>query len=181
MGIPLYPKIVAPWGVKHSQMVWSGDKSQTSLLLMVVFDHQRLRPEWAEGEVLGTVYGLSKSWWIDAELFELWFSKHCLCTTNSPLLLLLDGHSSHYQSVCIDAAAFNWKYIPFCHKTLLVWSTVQSTYMDNMPCPSFSTWPGIYLGPMQLCQLCNTPQISPVFEWGWRSIEGGICFKQYGT
>lgn len=86
-GIPLDPpslKIVAPWGVKHSQMVSSGDKSQitvvgccsaagTSLPLMVVFDRQRLKPEWTEGEVPGTVYGLSKSGWIDGELLSCGF------------------------------------------------------------------------------------------------------------
>ena len=128
-GIPLDPpslKIVAPQGVKHSQMVSSGDKSQitvvgccsaagTSLPPMVVFDRQRLRPEWTEGEVPGTVYGLSKSGWIDAELFELWFSKHFLAFAppTRPLLLLLDGHSSHYNPAFIRSAAEE-KVIVFC-------------------------------------------------------------------
>ena len=46
-------------------MVSSGDRNQIfvvgccgaagiSLPLMVAFDHQRLRPEWAKGEVAGT-------------------------------------------------------------------------------------------------------------------------------
>lgn len=119
-GIPLDPpslKIVAP-RCRHSQLVSSGDKGQItvvgccsaagfSLPPMVVFDRKRLKPEWTVGEVPETVYGLSKSGWIDSELFELWFLKHFLAYAPStrPLLLLLDGHSSHYQPAFIRAAA----------------------------------------------------------------------------
>ena len=128
-GMPLDPpslKIVAPRGIKHSQMASSGDKSQITVVgccsaagiaipPMVVFDRKRLRPEYTEGEVPGTVYGLSKSGWIDSELFELWFRNHFLAHTppTRPLLLLLDGHSSHYQPGFVRAAAKE-KIIVFC-------------------------------------------------------------------
>ena len=128
-GMPLDPpslKIVAPRGVKHSQMVSSGDKSQITVVgccsaagvvlpPMIIFDHKNLRPEYTEGEVPGTVYGLSKSGWIDSELFELWFKNHFLAHAPPfrPLLLLLDGHSSHYQPNFIRAAAEE-KIIVFC-------------------------------------------------------------------
>jgi hypothetical protein len=128
-GMPLDPpslKIVAPRGVKHSQMVSSGDKSQITVVgccsaagvvlpPMIIFDRKNLRPEYTEGEVPGTVYGLSKSGWIDSELFELWFKNHFLAHAPPfrPLLLLLDGHSSHYQPNFIRAAAEE-KIIVFC-------------------------------------------------------------------
>ena len=59
---------------------------------MVVFDRKRLKPEWTVGKVPETVYGLSKSGWIDTERFELWFLKHFLAFAPSthPLLLLLE-------------------------------------------------------------------------------------------
>ena len=53
---------------------------------------------WTEGEVPGTQYGSSKKGWIDRKLFY-----HCLshflhyAVPARPLLLLLDGHSSHFQ------------------------------------------------------------------------------------
>ena len=53
------------------------------------------------------MYGLSKSGWIDTELFELWFLKHFLdfAPSTRPLLWLLDGYSSHYQPAFIRAGA----------------------------------------------------------------------------
>ena len=59
------------------------------------------------GEVPGSMYGLSESGWIDGELFDLWFRHHFLSHTPPlhPLLLLLDGHSSHYTSSVINKAA----------------------------------------------------------------------------
>ena len=50
------------------------------------------------GEVPSTVYGLSDKGWIDQELFSMWFQNHFLIYAPStrPLLLLMDGHASHY-------------------------------------------------------------------------------------
>ena len=60
-----------------------------------------------KGEVPGTLYGLSENGWIDSELFNLWFSHHFLAHAPParPLLLLLDGHSSHYNPTTINTAA----------------------------------------------------------------------------
>ena len=103
-------KIITSRGVKHSQIISSGHKNQATVVgccsaggitlpPMVVFDRKSLRPEYTNGEVPGTIYGLSKSSWKDSELFYLWFRNHFLvyAPPTRPLLLLLDGHSSHYQ------------------------------------------------------------------------------------
>lgn len=47
----------------------------------------------------GTFYGLSDNGWIDTKFFNEWFKNHFLvhAPTVKPLVLLLDGHSSHYQ------------------------------------------------------------------------------------
>ena len=44
---------------------------------------------------------------IDADLFDLWFTHHFLAydPPTRPLLLLLDGHSSHYDPSMIHKAA----------------------------------------------------------------------------
>ena len=74
---------------------------------MIVFDRKTLKAEMTVGEVPGSMYGLSESGWIDGELFDLWFRRHFLSHTPllRPLLLLLDGHSSHYTPSVINKAA----------------------------------------------------------------------------
>ena len=86
---PSPPLVVARRGQKHPSAVSSGDKSQITVLSccsavgyamapFVIFDRKFLRPELTVGEVLGTVYGLSKKGWIDGELFESRFTHHFL-------------------------------------------------------------------------------------------------------
>ena len=119
-GVPLDakpPKVVAPKGVTVSA-IGSGDKTQITVVAcvsaagycippMVIWDRKILAPELTVGEVPGTIYGLSKSGWMDMELFHMWFCNHFLhyAPAARPLLLLLDGHSSHYCPDTIRLAA----------------------------------------------------------------------------
>ena len=50
-------------------------------------------------EVTGTRYGLGGNGWINTELFEGWLEEHFIrhAVPGRSLLLLLDGHSTHYQ------------------------------------------------------------------------------------
>ena len=97
----------------------SGNKSQITILAcasaagntippFVIFDWKNLNQELTTGEIPGTMYGLSLgSGWIDTELFRDWFDWHFLqyAPAGCPLLLL-DGHSTHYQPevVCLAAS-----------------------------------------------------------------------------
>ena len=76
---------------------------------MVIWDRKSLAPELAVGEVPGTIYGLSSRGWIDHELFNAWFNNHFLRYVPSarPILLMLDGHSSHFCPDTIRVAAQN--------------------------------------------------------------------------
>lgn len=120
-GLPLDPKpskVITTRGVKHPMTINSGNKAQITVVSvcsasghvlppMVIFDRKNLKPELTYGEVPGSIYGLSKNGWIDSELFELWFRNHFLPNVPSvrPLLLIMDGHSSHYQPSVIRVAA----------------------------------------------------------------------------
>ena len=120
-GMPLDPSpphIVAARGTKNPSAIASGDKAQITVLAccsaagyalppFVIFDRLSLKPELTEGETPGTIYGLSKKGWIDGDLFDMWFSRHFLTHAPPvcPLLLLMDGHSSHYQPAVIRRAA----------------------------------------------------------------------------
>ena len=66
---------------------------------MIIFDAKNLNHAWTMNEVPGTKYGLSNKGWITTELFEGRFTELFLpCAVSArPLLLLLDGHSTHYQ------------------------------------------------------------------------------------
>ena len=120
-GMPLDPKGlkgIYKCGEKNPLTITSGDKAQVTVVgcvnaaglclpPMVIWDRKTLALELCEGEVPGTVYGLSDRGWINQELFDIWFSNHFLCYAPSarPLLLLLDGHSSHYCPATIRLAA----------------------------------------------------------------------------
>ena len=114
---PKSPKLVFEKGC-HASCVTSGDKAQITIVAcvsaagfclppMVIWDRQSLSPELTIGEVPGTIYGLSKKGWIDYELFDVWFHNHFLryAPTSRPILLVLDGHSSHYCPDTIRLAA----------------------------------------------------------------------------
>ena len=65
----------------------------------VIFEAKRVNNAWTRNELPGMTYGCSDSGWITTELFESWLSDHFLkhAVSKHPILLLLDGHSTHYQ------------------------------------------------------------------------------------
>jgi len=109
-GLSLSPKgikVVAKRGSKNVSGISGDNKTQITVLActsasgicippMVIFDRKTLNPELTTGEVPGTIYGLSKSGWINRELFMEWFYRHFLLCVPSvrPLLLVMDDHFS---------------------------------------------------------------------------------------
>ena len=119
-------KVIGLKGQKSLNLSTSGDKVQVTVLAcvsatgyvmppMVIFDRKQLKAELTQGEIPGTLYGLSGKGWIDSQLFEEWFEGHFLrhAPPQRPLLLLLDGHSSHYQPAVVCKAATS-EVILFC-------------------------------------------------------------------
>jgi len=120
-GLPLNPKsgkVVVQSGSKNPYHLTGSTKDQITVLVcssaagyalppFVVFDRKNLNIKLTEGEVPGTVYGLSSNGWMNSDLFSEWFKGHFLCyaPASRPLLLLLDGHKSHYCPEFIRLAA----------------------------------------------------------------------------
>lgn len=115
---PKPPKVIVHRGTKHPRAITSGDKTQITVLAccnaagyvippFVIFDRKSIKPEMCDGEVPGTMYGMSDSGWINGELFDQWFHYHFLphAPASRPLLLLLDGHLSHFTPSVIRKAA----------------------------------------------------------------------------
>jgi len=111
-------KVVDHVGAKNPSYLTGQGKQQITVLAcvsaagtclptFVIFDCQTLNPEMVRGEVPRSFYGLSTKGWINQELFEFWFKKHFLTYAPSthPLLLLMDGYSSHYCPEVIRMAS----------------------------------------------------------------------------
>ena len=73
---------------------------------MVIFEGKYLNLLWTVGEVPGTYYSMSEKGWTDQELFKHWLKDHFLQypVPSQPLLILLDGLSSHYEPASIELA-----------------------------------------------------------------------------
>lgn len=114
-------------GMKRVCTVTSGVKTQVTVLCcisasgcaippLVIFQRKSLLKGLTVGEVPGTMYGLNpQSGWIDGEIFKEWFVRHFLvyAPAGRPLLLLVDGHSSHFNPAFIREAA-NHGVVVFC-------------------------------------------------------------------
>ena len=74
---------------------------------MVTFAGKIFKSLLSKGEVPATLYGMSKNGWIDQELFTECFLHHFLehVVSSQPLMLLLDGHSSHFTLEAVKLAA----------------------------------------------------------------------------
>ena len=120
-GMPLDPKslqVIVPKGMKNPSLITSGNKSQITVVgcisaagfsipPMVVWDRKTLHPDMTAEEVPGTFYGLTSNGWMNMDLFEHWLTLHFLryAPPVRPLLLLMDGHSTHYSPAAIRLAA----------------------------------------------------------------------------
>ena len=128
-GMPLdhkQPKRIAPKGMKKVYGPSSGNKCQITILAcsnatgtvlppMIIFKGERLNYEWTKGEIPNTVYGMSPQGWINHELFAEWLEKLFIknIPQTRPVILLLDGHSSHFTPEAIKIAGEN-EIILFC-------------------------------------------------------------------
>ena len=103
---------------KHTSYLISGAKEQYTVLAcsnaagtamppFVVLNQKSFNIRFAEGEVPGTLYGISANGWMTQELFHQWFTGHFLqyATCERTIILLMDGHSSHYSPATITLAA----------------------------------------------------------------------------
>ena len=119
-GMPLchkQPKCIAERGARKVHGRASGDKSQITIVAcanaagytlppMVIFKGERLNADYTKNQVPNTLYGMSKQGWIDSGLFYLWFREQFLTNIppTRPVLLLLDGHSTHYTPEALREA-----------------------------------------------------------------------------
>ena len=70
---------------------------------MLIYPRARVRPEFLDKAPIGSVSAGSKNGWITLELFEKWFDHFVQAVhpeaRREPVLLVLDGHSSHTRNL----------------------------------------------------------------------------------
>ena len=113
---PKPPKVLAQKGQRKVRYRCAGNKGQITVLgccsgtgqaipPFVIFDAKQLNYLWTRGEVPGTRYGLSDTGWTNKSLFGGWLVEHFLIhAVQGRPLLLVDGHSSHYDPETIRLA-----------------------------------------------------------------------------
>lgn len=103
-------KVVTLKGQEKVKCCTSGNKAQTTLVAcvnaignaippFVIYNAKTLNPGWMRDGVTSTAYACSNNGWINTELFKLWLKDHFLkhAVSARPLLLILDGHKTHYH------------------------------------------------------------------------------------
>ena len=69
---------------------------------MIVFRRKRMIESLEDGAPPGSVIVNNESGWMNKELFVVWLKhvvSHVGCTKDRPVLLILDGHSSHTKNI----------------------------------------------------------------------------------
>ena len=96
----------------------SGNFAGQAIPPLVIFEGKYLNYSWTIGEVPGTIYGMSGKGWTDQDYWLKYFLKYA--SPGRPLLLLLlDGHSSHFELSSIEIA---------CEKGIIIFFLLTTTH-----------------------------------------------------
>ena len=193
--------MIAVKGQKHPRAITSGNKKQITVLAcasaasytlppLVIFVRKGLVEDLTVDEIPGTAYGLSDKGWMEGEIFDEWFTHHFLkhAPASRPLLLLLDGHSTHYTPDFITKAAHE-KVIVFClppnttHLTQPLdkgvfgpfkiywneecqtyWNEECQTYMRKNPCKVINQYNFMTIFSKVWCRAMTIPNILSAFR-----------------
>ncbi len=107
-------------GEKNAFCISSGSKAQVTVIAcvsaagqaippLIVWKRKTMVPEMVTGEIPGTVYGFSKNGWTNSIIFDSWFRKLFMryAPASRPIILFMDGHTSHYFPDTVAFAAEN--------------------------------------------------------------------------
>jgi len=114
-----FPKVVSARGKRGVNKIVSGERGQTITVVCCfsasgvyvppafVFPRKRMRPELLDAGPAGSIGFTSDSGYMNTDLFVDYldhFAKNVRPSVNSPVLLVLDNHSSHVSVAAIEFA-----------------------------------------------------------------------------
>ncbi|XP_055640903.1 uncharacterized protein LOC129778185 [Toxorhynchites rutilus septentrionalis] len=106
-------KIAAKKGQKRVGIITSAERGESTTVVMcmsasghyippmIIFPRMRMNDQLKTGAPHGTTFACNPSGYMTTELFSEWFKhfvQHARPTSERPLLLILDGHSSHSKN-----------------------------------------------------------------------------------
>ena len=110
-------RIVAPKGKRSVGAITSLEKGKTITVLccvsaagtyvppMIIYPRVRMKPAFMDRAPAGSLGVATKTGWINEQLFSMWFDHFLEFTqpanSNTPTLLILDGHSSHVKNISV--------------------------------------------------------------------------------
>ena len=113
-------KVVTEIGRRNVWAITAGEKGKTHTILtcvsasgfllppFLIYPRQRITENLKEGAIAGTVFHCSDSGWVNTDLFLVWLEFFAQSIPPSrPVLLILDGHSSHVSIEAIEFARSN--------------------------------------------------------------------------
>lgn len=116
------PKVISPTGARRVAKIVSAERGKNVTAVLginavgmyippfLIFSRKRMDKQLAEGTPPGTVAIGNESGWMTSESFLLYlehFSKYVKSTSENPILLLLDNHSSHVSLQAINFCRTN--------------------------------------------------------------------------
>ena len=117
-------KVVTEVGRRNVWAITSGEKGKTHTILtcvsasgsalppFLIYPRKRITDSLKVGAVAGTTFHCSDTGWVNAELFFKWLHFFVQSIPPSrPVLLILDGHSSHISIEVIEFAKSNDKHM----------------------------------------------------------------------
>ena len=138
---------------------------------MLIWPRVRTVPLLMEGAPPGSIAAAHPSGWMQKELFTTWFKHfvhHSHASLQNPVLLLLDGHSTHTQNLeLVDLARVNGVHIlclpPCCTHRLqpldVSFMKPLSVYYDDCIRVWLRNHPGLLVGMFQIAALFRTAYI----------------------
>ena len=96
-------------GREYITVLGCGAADGTRLPPYILYKGVNLYARWIRGGPLGTLYGMSKSGWMESSNFLSWFEKLFLPSVQhllleAPVVLFVDGHNSHLSLSLVRTA-----------------------------------------------------------------------------
>src|SRR6218665_2909774 len=162
---------------------------------LFIFPRQRMKAELMDGSPPGSICVCHPSGWMQMEIFSQWFDHFVSCSGASktnPVLLILDGHSTHVRNLDVINKAWDHGVVIIClpphcsHKMQpldVSFMKPLSTYYNAEVSKWLRNDPGRTVSTFQVAQL-----LTPAFQKaataltaanGFRKLECGLSIATY--
>ena len=154
---------------------------------LFIFPRQRMKAELIDGSPPGSICVCHPSGWMQMEIFSQWFDHFVSCSGASktnPVLLILDGHSTHVRNLDVINKAWDHGVVIIClpphcsHKMQpldVSFMKPLSTYYNAEVSKWLRNDPGRTVSTFQVAQL-----LTPAFQKAATALTAANGFRKTG-